>query len=447
MSDVWISDVRIMGREGKFDIGVQGGHIAEIVTAGTRTYSGQVIEGRGLLAMPPFVEPHVHLDSVLTAGQPRWNESGTLFEGIQRWSERKPYLTREDVLTRVDEALQWMMAQGTLHIRTHVDVTDPTLTALQALLELREKVRGVVDIQIVAFPQEGIYSYQNGRGLELLEEALRLGADVVGAIPHYEYTREYGVRSIDACFDLAEKYDRLVDVHCDEIDDEQSRFVEVVATRALERGMGQRVTASHTTAMGSYNDAYAYKLFGLLRKADIHFIANPLINITLQGRFDSYPKRRGFTRVKELWQAGINVCLGHDDIMDPWYSFGTGSMLQVAHMAMHVGQMTGRQEAMACVDMVTYRSAKTLQIEDRYGIEVGKPASLLLVDADDKWDLLRRMPPAELVMSHGMVVAKTDPVKRRVYWTSRDGVVGEGGYGVDFRMHTGSPVSASEPRV
>ncbi|MCL6632297.1 MAG: cytosine deaminase [Alicyclobacillus herbarius] len=417
MMDLLLRQVRVEGHPDTVDIWVDNGRIERIVPSGTEAPEAErTVHGEGLLALPPFIDPHVHLDSVLTAGQPRWNESGTLFEGIERWSERKATLTEEDVKSRALTALKWMSAHGTLHVRTHVDVTDENLTALKALLQVKEQVKPFINLQIVAFPQEGIFSYDRGKGLELLEEAVKMGVDAVGAIPHYEYTREYGVQSVHACFDLAERYDRMVDIHCDEIDDEQSRFVEVLATCALERGFGARATASHTTAMHSYNGAYTYKLFGLLKKANINFIANPLINITLQGRFDTYPKRRGLTRVKELWQAGINVCLGHDDIMDPWYSLGTGNMLQVAHMAVHAAQMTGRQEVVECVEMVSTRSAVTLQIEDEYGTEVGKPASFVLMDADDKWDLMRRLPPCRYVFSHGRVIAETQPARSVVHW-------------------------------
>ena len=260
-------------------------------------------------------------------------------------------LTHEDVKTRSKTALKWQMAQGIQHVRTHVDVTDPSLTAVKAMLEVKEEMAPYIDIQLVAFPQEGIHSYPNG--VELLEESLKMGVDVVGGIPHFEFTREYGVDSMKVAFDLAEKYDRLIDIHCDEIDDEQSRFVEVVAKEAYERGLGSRTTASHTTAMGSYNDAYTYKLFRLLKMADLNFVSNPLVNIHLQGRFDTYPKRRGLTRVKELQEAGLNVCFGHDDIFDPWYPLGTGNMLQVLHMGIHASQLLGYDQIVNSIDLIT----------------------------------------------------------------------------------------------
>ena len=392
------------------DLGVVDGRV-DRVAPGIEERAGREIDAGGRLLSPPFVESHVHLDTTLTAGQPRWNESGTLFEGIQIWSERKRNITREDVISRATELLRWQAAQGVLHVRTHADVTDPELTGLKALLELREKVRDWIDVQIVAFPQEGILSYP--RGAELMEEALRLGADVVGGIPHYEHTREMGALSVKETFRLAEKYDRPIDVHCDETDDPESRFLEVMAAEAIRTSMGPRVTASHTTAFGSYDNAYAFKLMGFLSKAGINFVANPLINITLQGRYDTYPKRRGLTRVKELWQNGLNVSLGYDDVMDPWYPLGTGGMLQPAHMAVHACHMTGREEVIACFDMATEGGARTLGL-DGYGLAEGSPANFVLVDAQDKWEAVRRLAQTTLVVKGGEVVAEARPAEHRL---------------------------------
>lgn len=293
-----------------------------------------------------------------------------------------------------------------------MDVTDPTLTALKALLEVKEELAPYVDIQLVAFPQEGILSYPNGT--ELLEEALKLGADAVGGIPHFEFTREYGVDSMKLVFDLAEKYDRLIDIHCDEIDDEQSRFVEVVAKEAYERGLGRRTTASHTTAMGSYNDAYAYKLFRLLKMSEINFVSNPLVNIHLQGRFDTYPKRRGLTRVKELQEAGLNVCFGHDDIFDPWYPLGTGNMLQVLHMGIHASQLMGYDQIVNSIDLITKNSARTLQIEETYGIEVGKPANFIILNAENEYEAIRQQATVRYSVRRGQVIAETKPQETTV---------------------------------
>ena len=392
------------------DFGVEDGRVGRIA-ARIDERAEREIEAGGRLLSPPFIESHVHLDTTLTAGEPQWNESGTLFEGIQIWSERKRSLTREDVLARATELLKWQAAQGVLHVRTHADVTDPEFTGLKALLEVKEKVRGWVDVQIVAFPQEGMLSYP--RGVELMEEALRLGADVIGGIPHYEHTREMGVESVKESFRLAEKHDKPIDIHCDETDDPHSRFLEVMAVEAIRTGMGPRVTASHTTAFGSYDNAYAFKLMGFLSKANINFVANPLVNITLQGRYDTYPKRRGITRVKELWQSGLNVSLGYDDIMDPWYPLGTGGMLQPAHMAVHACHMTSRKEVTACFDMVTENAARTLGLEG-YGIAEGNPASLVLVDARDKWDAIRRLATTTLVVKDGEVIAETRPAETRL---------------------------------
>lgn len=402
-----ITNAKLRNREGLWQIRITEGKIERIAPSIESNRDEQIMDVQGNLVLPPFIEPHIHLDTTLTAGEPNWNESGTLFEGIQRWAERKELLTLEDVKTRAKQALKWQIAQGIQHVRTHVDVTDPNLTALKALLEVKEEMAAYVDLQLVAFPQEGILSYPSGE--ELLEEALRMGADVVGGIPHYEFTREYGVESLQKAFELAEKYDRLVDIHCDEIDDEQSRFVEVVAAEAYRYGMGERVTASHTTAMGSYNDAYTSKLFRLLKLSNINMVANPLVNIHLQGRFDTYPKRRGITRVKELTEAGINVSFGHDDIFDPWYPLGTGNMLQVLHMGIHVTQLMGYEQIVNSIDMITANSAKTLHIEDKYGIEEGKPANLIVLEAENEYEAIRKQAAVLYSVRNGEVIAETKP--------------------------------------
>jgi cytosine/creatinine deaminase len=393
------------------DIAIADGKIVAIAPQLPGTAALE-LEVAGQLVSPPFVESHIHLDSALTAGEPRWNQSGTLFEGIEIWRERKQSLTIEDVKKRAIETLKQQAMQGVLFVRSHVDVSEENLVALQGLLEVRSAVRDWMTVQVVAFPQDGIYGGIKNEAL--MEEALKLGADVVGGIPHYELTREDGVRSIHRIFELAEQYDRLIDIHCDEIDDDNSRFLEVVTACAIRSGMGAQVSASHTTAFASYNNAYALKLLGFLRRTQINFIANPLINITLQGRTDTYPKRRGVTRVKELWQQGMNVSLGHDCVQDPWYSLGTGNMLDVVFMLLHVSQMTGMQEMEACYDMVTWNGAKTLHLEDQYGIEVGKPANLIVLDARDRYDALRRRATVHTVISQGKLLATTDVPK--MHW-------------------------------
>ena len=388
------------------DIAIKDGQITAI-SPNLKESAHQELDLSEKLVSPPFVESHIHLDSVLTAGEPRWNQSGTLFEGIQIWGDRKREISLEDVKNRALTMLKQQAAQGILFVRTHADVSEPQLIALKALLELRDEVKDWITVQVVAFPQDGIYSHQNNQ--ILLEKALEMGADAVGGIPHYELTREDGVRSVQTIFELAEKYNRLIDIHCDEIDDEQSRFLEVVAAEAIRRKNGSRVTASHTTAFGSYNNAYAFKLMGFIQRAQINFIANPLINITLQGRADNYPKRRGVTRVKELWQNGLNISFGHDCVQDPWYSLGTGSMLDVAHMGVHICHMTGREEVDACYQMVTDNGAKTLNLQDKYGLEVGKPADLIVLDSEDYYDAIRTRIQPRYVISQGKIIASTTP--------------------------------------
>ncbi|GAA0584883.1 cytosine deaminase [Paractinoplanes ferrugineus] len=398
------------------DIGVSDGRIVPPGPAVVTRDLG------GRLVTPPLVEPHIHLDAVLTVGQPRPNMSGSLFEGIAIWADRVRDLTVEDVKERVRRVLRWQLAHGVQHVRSHVDVCDPALTALRALVELREEARGVVDLQLVAFPQQGIQSFDGGP--ELMRKAVELGADVIGAIPHYELTREDGVASVRFAMALAQEHGLRVDVHCDETDDEHSRFLETMVAETIRRGMSGRVTASHTTAMHSYNAAYASRLITNVARAGLHMVTNPLDNAVLQGRFDTGPIRRGHTRVKELLAAGVNVAIGHDSVMDPWYPLGSGDPLQAAFVLAHLGQMSGADELRTLVDMITVAPAAALGVTD-YGLEVGGPADLVVFDAIGEAEALRLQRPRYLVMRAGRVVAETAPAHTTVTW---DGVTEE----VDF---------------
>jgi len=404
-----IKQVSIENQPELQDIQIVDGIITEISAHIQPTGDEQVIDATGKIVIPPFVDPHVHLDSTQTAGDPEWNESGTLFDGIRIWSERKKTLTHADAKGRAIKTLRLQAEHGLQFVRSHVDVTDPNLTALKALIEVREEVKPWMELQLVAFPQEGICSFPQGR--ELMEEAAKLGVDALGAIPHFEFTREYGVESLHFVFELAQKYNLLIDAHTDEIDDPASRGLETMATLALETGLKQRVTASHTTAMGSYNDAYMYKLMRLLKMADLNFIANPLINMYLGGRFDTYPKRRGLTRVKELDAEGINVAFGEDDIKDPWYPMGNGNMMDALHMGLHATQIMGYSEIMNSYRFITHNGARSLQVEDHYGIEVGKPASFLIFNANNFFNALNER--AELLYSihNGKVLVETTPAQ------------------------------------
>ena len=375
----------------------------------------EVEEGfAGKMVLPPFIESHVHLDTCLTAGRPRWNLSGTLFEGIQCWEEYKPFLTKQEVKERVGQAIRLQAGNGIQHVRTHVDINDPKLTALEAILELREEVRDYMDIQIVAFPQYGILSYPNGR--ELLEQALKMGADAAGAIPHFEFTREYSVESLNICFELAQKYGKLIDVHCDEIDDEASRGLETVATRAYETGMGDMVTASHTTAMHSYNNAYVIRLMRILKMSGMNFVANPCVNVHLGGRADTYPKRRSMTRVKELTAEGINVSFGSDDIFDPWNPLGNGKMRDQVFMGLYTGHMLGYEEIVNSYRFVTTNAARTLHLGDAYGIKEGNDANFIILDAKDWYDALNYDANVLRNYRKGKLIASTAPVDKQVFF-------------------------------
>lgn len=391
------------------DIAISDGKFARIAHDLSPDTGTREIDLAGRLLSPPFIDAHVHMDAVLTVGEPRYNTSGTLLEGIQIWSERKPSLTHEDVKRRALEEIKWEVAQGTLHIRSHVDVCDPSLTALRALLEVREEVRDICDLQLVAFPQDGVLSYPDGR--ELMRRALELGCDIVGGIPHYEWTRDMGIEDVHYAFELAKEFNRDIDCHCDETDDPLSRFSEVMAADTIAQGWQGRVTASHCTAMGSYDDAYAFKLIGLLARAQVNVVANPFDNVVLQGRFDTYPKRRGITRVKELLAGGVNVALGHDSIMDPWFPLGRGDMLSAAQLALFLCHMSGYEEIAAVFDLITTNAAHVLRIEDSYGIEEGKPANFLVLDAPSTFDALRLLPARLHVFKAGREVAYTTPAQ------------------------------------
>ena len=415
-----VKNVHIHNREGLWQILIEEGKISRIFSQDeVFNYSGEILDGEEGIVYPPFVEPHIHLDATQTAGQPNWNQSGTLFEGIERWAERKSLLSHEDVKSRAWKTLKWQIANGVQYVRTHVDVSDPTLTALKAMLEVKKEIAPWVDLQIVAFPQEGILSYPNGE--KLLDQAMAMGADVVGGIPHFEFTREYGVESMHIAFDIARKYNKQIDIHCDEIDDEQSRFVETVAALALKYDMGEKVTASHTTAMHSYNNAYASRLFRLLKMSKIHFVANPLVNIHLQGRFDTYPKRRGVTRVKEMLKNNINVCFGHDDVFDPWYPLGTANMLQVLHMGLHVCQLMGYGQINDGLKLVTENSAKALGLTD-YGIQEGNSANFIVLPAENGFDAVRRQVPTRYSIRHGKVISETQLAKTTIHLSDSEQV-------------------------
>ncbi|WP_278348795.1 cytosine deaminase [Stutzerimonas kunmingensis] len=409
-----ILNARLRGRSGLYRIELDGARIAAISAqqAPAEANEGD-IDAASNLVVPPFIEPHIHLDATLTAGEPAWNMSGTLFEGIERWGERKALVTHEDTKARAKKTIDMLVDHGIQHVRTHVDVTDPTLSALKSMLEVREETRHLIDLQIVAFPQEGIESFKGGR--ELMTEAIAMGADVVGGIPHFENTRDQGVSSIKFLMDLAERSGCMVDVHCDETDDPQSRFLEVLAEEARVREMGERVTASHTTAMGSYDNAYCSKLFRLLKQSKINFVSCPTESIHLQGRFDTYPKRRGLTRVAEIDRAGMNVCFGQDSIVDPWYPLGNGNILRILEAGLHICHMLGYEDLQRGLDLITDNSARTLNLGERYGLEVGRPANLLVLSAPDDYEMLRTQGHALLSVRNGEVLMRRTPAQIQRY--------------------------------
>jgi cytosine deaminase len=367
------------------------------------------LDAAGRLVTPPLVDCHLHLDASLTAGRPRWNESGTLIEGIHVWGELKPTLTEQDVFERALQIVRWSVAQGTLYIRAHADVSGDNDAMVRGLLRLRDEVAELCTVQVTAFPQDGIYGRDGDE--QRLERALQLGVDCVGGIPHYEPTTELGLLEVHRVFELARQYHRRIDVHCDETDDPSSRFLEVMADDTVKHGLAGRVTASHCTAMGSYEPYYSSKLHGFLRRAGINVVVNPFANSLIQGRLDVYPKRRGFAQLKELLAAGVNVSLGNDVIMDPWYLLGRADLVEAASLALHFTYMSGLEEIPEMLRCATVRGARTLGVEDEYGIEEGKPADLVVYEAPSALEVLRLHAPRRWVVRRGRVVAQTTPAE------------------------------------
>ena len=393
------------GRQG-MDIAVRDGKILEVV-AGIEAEAQETLELEGgRLVTPPFVDPHFHLDATLSAGRPRVNRSGTLLEGIEIWGELAPTLTVEDVQSRARELCHWSIARGCLAIRSHVDVTQDSLVAVDALLDLRRELAPWIDLQLVAFPQNGYLRHPNSQANLL--RALDRGVDVVGGIPHFERTMAEGAASVQALCEIAAERGLPVDMHCDETDDPNSRHVETLACETRRLGLEGRVAASHLTSMHSMDNYYVSKLLPLMREAGLAAIANPLVNILIQGRHDTYPKRRGLTRVKELLGAGIPVALGHDCVMDPWYGLGCHDMLEVAHMAVHVGQMSGQEEMRAMFAGVTRTAAEILHLEG-YGLEPGCHADLVVLQARDPVEAIRLRATRLYVLRRGRIIARTAP--------------------------------------
>lgn len=368
------------------------------------------IDLKGFLVSPPYVEPHIHLDYVFTAQKDNFqNKTATLFEGIQCWSEAKSSLTISEIKSRALKALKQQILYGVQYVRTHIDITDPNFTALKALLEIKEELKNIVTIQIVAFPQEGIYSYKNGD--KLLEEALKMGADCVGGIPHYELARELGEKSIHKIVELATKYNKLIDVHCDETDDSQSRFLELLNALVYLEGIEKYTTASHTCSFGSADNSYAFRLMQQLKKSNINFVSCPTENIYLQGRQDTYPKRRGLTRVKELYRAGINVCFAQDSILDPWYPLGNGNLMNILDHGIHISQLMTTNDINNALDLITINGAKALNIDDSYGIKCGNNANFIVLDAKNEFDAICNRASVIASIRNGDFLFEKEPTK------------------------------------
>jgi len=402
------------GRTG-MSIAVRDGRIAE-VTAGLDAPAAQKVDAGGLLVAPHFVDAHFHMDATLSYGLPRINESGTLLEGIALWGELKPLLTADALIDRALAYCDWAVAKGLLAIRSHVDTSDPSLLAVDALLDVKRRVAPYLDLQLVAFPQDGVL--RTPGGVDNLKRALDKGVDVVGGIPHFERTMADGAASVKLLCEIAAERGKLVDMHCDESDDPLSRHIETLAFEAQRLGLQGRVTGSHCTSMHSMDNYYVSKLLPLIAEGGVSVIANPLINITLQGRHDTYPKRRGMTRAPELMAAGVNVAFGHDCVMDPWYGMGSGDMLEVAHMGMHVAQMTSQRGIRQCFDTVTVNAAKVFHLEG-YGLEAGCDASFVLLQARDPVEAIRLRATRLKVYRKGRLLAETPAATAELHLLGR----------------------------
>lgn len=411
------------GRTG-IDIASRNGRI-EAVEAGITAEAGKVIDAAGQLVSPPFVDCHFHMDATLSLGLPRMNTSGTLLEGIALWGELKEILTVEAVVERALRYCDLAVSQGLLAIRTHVDVCDDRLTGVKGLLEVREKVKDYIDLQLVAFPQDGLFRSPNAE--KNLLTALDMGVDIVGGIPHFERSMEDGARSVKRLCEIAAERGLMVDMHCDETDDPMSRHIETLAYETQRLGLHGRVAGSHLTSMHSMDNYYVSKLLPLIAEAEVHAIANPLINITLQGRHDTYPKRRGQTRVPELRSYGVNVAFGHDCVMDPWYSMGSGDMLEVASMGLHVAQMTSRDDIRYCFECVTSHPAKAMGLEG-YGLQKGCQTDFVLLQARDSIEAIRLKATRLAVVKSGKVICETAPRHARLCLTDRPEMVDPASY-------------------
>jgi cytosine deaminase len=411
MSDYFVGDARTLDGDA-VDVEIVDGRIDRISPAGDGDAAAVAPERRfdaaGGLVTPPLIEPHFHLDATLTAGTPRWNDSGTLPEGISVWSDLKDDLTVDGIVERASRTVQWMAANGVTRVRTHVDTTEASLTTVEGLLELTEAVSDIVDVQVVAFPQDGVYTAEGNE--DLLREAVDMGVDLVGAIPHVEHTREDGVQSINTALDIAAAKDLPVDVHVDETDDAGSRFTEVLASEAIKRDIGDRVTASHTTAMHSYNNAYASKVVSMLAESGVSVVTNPPDNSVLQGAYDDYPRRRGHTRIDQLREAGVTVGIGHDSVMDPWYHYGQADPLDAAFILLHYAHMAGRGDVGDLWQMLTAANAEIWGLSEKaYGLHEGAEGSLVVYGAPDGYNALRTRAPRTLVVREGERIASADP--------------------------------------
>jgi cytosine deaminase len=411
--DILVKNVALWGADGLCDLGIADGRFVGIGRAADSPDAGLTLDAEGRMAVPGFVEPHIHLDKALISERAPVNVSGTLTEAIEiLWNIKRNYKV-EEIADRASRVLERALEHGISRLRTHVDV-DPIggTRPAEGLIRARERFRDLMDIQIVAFPQEGIVK---SRGTEdLMREVMKIGVDIVGGMPFNEASPTDSRRHIEIAFDIAKEFDADIDMHVDETDDPMARTLEMLAELTIANGWQGRVTAGHTCALASYPRDLADHVIGRLREANVNMIANPATNLMLQGRLDDYPKRRGVTQVKELLAAGVNVACGQDCVHDTFYPFGQNDPLEIAFLLCHASQMSQPPEILTVMDMVTNNGAKALRGAD-FHVAVGAVADLVVLDARDAREAFATRSPRRWVIRKGKLIAETSVEKRRYF--------------------------------
>lgn len=402
--DMVIRHAVVRGHQGMVDIVIEKDRIAR-VDAKVAGKGGREIDAAGSLVLPGLFNLHLHADKCLLGEIMRPNLSGTLPEAIEITNDFKRKYDPAEVAERASRTIEAGVKNGTTFFRLFADVgTIGGLRAARGLLLAREKFGGYCDIQVVAFPQEGIV--RDPGAAELLDEAMKEGCDIVGGLPWYEYTDAEAREHIDICFDIAKRYDRDIHMLVDDTDDENSRSLEYLALKTMRENFHGRVAASHCGAMAAYNDVYAAKIVDMVATAGVTISVNAHINLVCSARLDREPRRRGIARVKELLTRGANVVTSQDDVNDPYYPFGKPDPLECVSMIAHVAQLTLPHELEQAMSMVTENAAKAARVDD-YGIAPGKRADLVVVGAPSVHEAIRLQPLRRHVIKGGREVARS----------------------------------------